>query len=160
MFRRNLGLFLTLTIAASLNACTVGSPDPTVEPTEVGQVIIHWDEAQDHPLDWEAVSWGATLLHDDAAWRTWVDELPEEMREFRGDALAEVTLDEHVIVVAVWDRCQETSAVLHDGDGNLRFVVVPPDETVLCYWSPRQVEVWQIPLDVLGVDRSDVSLPA
>lgn len=146
-------IWAVLSIVLGLSAC---NGDATAEPEPVGQIVVHWDESQNQPVGDDALSPGATLLRYDAEFADWVASLPTDMREDQATELDAVSLAEHVAVVAVWDRCVETSQVFHDGDGSLRFEVIFPEEHIVCAWSPRQVEVWLVPLE--GMDRDQVTL--
>lgn len=139
-------------VVMGLGAC---SPQPT-QPEPVGEIVARWDESRNQPVGDDTLKPGATLLRADKEFSAWVDALPPDMRLDQAAELDAVSLAQNVAVVAVWNRCRETAQVFHDGDGVLRFEIIPPDEHISCVWSPRQVEVWLIPLD--GLERDAITL--
>ena len=135
-----------------LLACTIPAP------VSVGSVAVSWHEENDEPVGKEVLDSGATLLRDQGAWDEWVDALPVDMRQAREGELQAVSLDGSVAVVAVWDRCVETSHITHAGDDTLQFTVTTDRPDTECEWSPRRVEVWDILLADLNVSRDKVIL--
>ncbi|WP_147454038.1 hypothetical protein [Tessaracoccus antarcticus] len=140
---------VSVTALLLLTGCTTPS---------VGTVVISWHEESKDPVGQQVLMQGATLLADQGAWDQWVKDLPADMRQARTGELGDVTLTDGVAVVAVWNRCTESSEILHTGHGTLEFHVIEDEAQTMCAWSPRRVEVWNVPLESLGVGREDVTL--
>lgn len=138
--------------APLLSACAAQAPDPTV-----GRVLVAWDEAQDDLEEFDGQP-PTQLLATEQEWEDWAASLPAAMQEANAAALEAVTMDDSVLLVAVWNRCTEVGSVVDEGDGAVRFVVHDPEPDTLCAWSPMQVQVWDLPLSELGVERTEVHL--
>lgn len=144
------GVVVWFIAACVLAACTPLS-------TEVGQVVISWTEG--NSADAVGNFQGQTiLLREQDAWDQWVQDLPTAMREARAEDLARVSLEDSVVVVTVAGICTGHMQVVHSGEGLLTAEMVGEDPNTNCVWSPRHVTVWDIPLEVLGVGREDVTL--
>lgn len=139
-------------LAALLPACSTVLPEATV-----GHVVVEWDEATDAIEGFDKQA-DPLLLSTEAQWQDWVDALPGEMREARNDAIEAVDLDDSVLLVAVWGRCTEEGNVADVGGGAVRFELHDPEPHTLCAWSPIQVQVWDLPLSELDVERGEVHL--
>ncbi|GAB3817459.1 hypothetical protein GCM10028820_18450 [Tessaracoccus terricola] len=135
-----------------LSACGPQTPGPTV-----GRVVVAWDEAQ-HELEEFDGQPPRQLLTTEQEWEAWVESLPTAMQEANASAIEAVVMDDSVLLVAVWNRCTQVGTVVDEGDGAVRFVVHDPEPDTLCAWSPMQVQVWDLPLSQLGVERAEVHL--
>ena len=139
----------------SIAACLLAGCTPP--STEVGEVVVFWSEGNSADGVGE-FDGSTTLFPDQSAWDAWVLDLPAGMREARAEGLAGVSLVDSVAVVTVANICTGHMRVVHRGEGRLSAELVGEDPNTNCVWSPMQVTVWDVPLDVLGVDHDDVLL--
>lgn len=140
-------LLAALASTISLTSCGDDGTDPG-QSSAGARHVVGWSESQ----------YDADVLlqvgEPDRLIRT-AEELDEFVDLASSDldvtALRGVDIDDVVLVVGSYPRCMETSTVEVAADGStVRFVVVPPDDEVVCSWAPLQVDVW-------SVDRADVA---
>lgn len=97
------------------------------------------------------------LLRDQAQRDAFVTGLSPSLGS---SAVGAVDMDEHVLVVGGYAKCDTEGRALSDPDHqSLWFAVVDPtpDAEILCVWAPFTVEVWQVPLAQLdGADPSQL----
>ena len=151
---------VALILLAVLTACDA-APIPEPKGTSVGTVAVRWAEdsqSGESELSFEGVTPSALLLRDEAEWSDWLDALPAGFVEAEQDAVEAVDLSDAVLVASVWSKCKEYSRLAHLGEGHLLFRVISEEPMTNCYWSPLQVEVREVPLEALGVDRDAVEL--
>lgn len=138
---------------AVIGACLTGCGDDGGGGTEaVGTLLTGWSEAYD---DTDAVRRfeGEPRLVSDQADLDAVVELASP--ELATDDIADADLDQVVLVLGAYPRCDESSTVeLADDGATLRFIVTIPDNPVDCVWAPLQVDVWAVPRDGLADDVS------
>ena len=147
-----------LRAAAALSSAVALTLSGCGTPPDAGSVEISWFQEQGDPVGEGVLPHGATLLPDQDSWTEWVADLPADMREAKAAELDSFSLEDSVAVVTVWGRCTETSHLYEDGNGALVFEVIDDEPNTNCVWSPRRVEVWDVPLDTLGVARDEVTL--
>lgn len=151
--RRTLAALAACALSAPLlSSCAALFPGATV-----GDVVVSWDEGSDGLEGFDKRS-PTFLISSEAQWQEWLASLPGEMREARAEEISRVDLDDSVLLVAVWPRCTEVGSVLDEGRGAVRFEIDDPEPNTVCAWSPTQVQVWDLPLSQLGVERAEVHL--
>lgn len=139
-------------LAAPLTAC-----GPLLPGATVGHVVVQWDEAT-HDLSGFDKRAPVRIIATEEDWLDWLEELPPAMRDANGAAVEQVDLDDSVLLVAAWPRCTEVASVEDGGGGAVRFALRDPEPETMCAWSPTQVQVWDLPLSQLGVERGEVHL--
>ncbi|QGG96587.1 hypothetical protein [Actinomarinicola tropica] len=116
-----------------------GSAAPEVD----ARFVVGWSEADHDRGLLERVGQPDRTIETPAE----LDELLQSAApELDVGALRDVDLDEVVIVVGSYPRCDQTSSV-EVVDGELRFVVVEAEDPVECAWAPLQVDVWSVARD-------------
>lgn len=148
---RSVTAFLGLVVATvALTGC---SGDASSGPDVVGTFVVGWSEAADGDAVRRADR-GELLVSEPDDLDDLIDRASPELDTTE---LLDVDLDEHVLVVGSYGRCDESSqVVVEDGGSVLRFVVTKPNEDhpLACEWSPQQIDVWQVARDVLADDVS------
>ncbi|OYN89064.1 hypothetical protein [Parenemella sanctibonifatiensis] len=142
------GLVLLVVAGLILSGCSLFGP------VRVGTRLANWSEQNIGELGEPRPR--QLLIVDDAAWQQWLAEQPPEIRESAPDP----DFSTAVVVAGSYPRCFDVSEVWDDGDGVLRFDTwIPRDKrTVSCAWSPVELEIWQVALAELGVERGEVRL--
>lgn len=135
-------------------------PEHSSGTFSTGERVAFW--SQDHGPDPSALpdSEDFPLLLATAPERDdWINRAPEE---FDMQAVAEVDLDEHVVVVGGYYRCMEHGSVWATGAGHIWFEVVEPagEEITDCEWSPYTVEVYAVPRAEVGAHPELTAPPA
>lgn len=141
----------TAAAAAAMVVALVGCGSVVDGPDRrVGELVESWSEAQNgswveslSPIDSE-------LLSSEADVEEWVATHGSHAEEGVFDTVLSVDLEDHVLVIGGYPRCQETSAVLLVSDTEVQFVVISGDEQVACAWSPYTVDAWLVPLEETG----------
>ena len=126
-----------------LSACGVagiGSSDPDPDATR----LAAWSEAtaidQAQREEWHDPQLRTRLVDTDEEREDAITTLPSSVPTAEVARVRAVGLDESVLVIAVFNRCTETSRLVLD-DGALR-LVIDRDEGSVCGWAPVQVEAW------------------
>lgn len=148
-------------VLAIMLGALFGCSPPTEGPEEVGELVTTWSQAGHEIQDLEAVLArdhdGTTLLRDAAERDAFVAGLDPDLDS---SAVEAVDMDEHVLVVGGYAKCDTRGQVLSDPDHQaVWFTVVDPtpDTEIVCEWAPFTGEMWQVPLAQLaGADPSQL----
>lgn len=162
--RFRLAATLTSVVLVALAACSSGeaaSPDtrpdppPTLPPPlpdeqVVGTHVVTWSE---ETVDWDVLepARGDRLIRTVEERDAYV-ELVEPGLD--ASALTAVDMDQHLLVVATWARCDEYAEVVLSADRSTLEIRVISESggDVVCVWAPLQVAVWQIERDLVAED--------
>lgn len=145
------GLAAAVLLAGCASAGSPSNPPSGEERRQVGTLVSEWSESTIDPDALARVA-GTRLILEEAEREALAVALAPDVRP---DELDAVDLDQSVLVVGAYFRCDEHSVVSIDGAGALlEFEVVKPAGDVACEWSPLQVDVWSIDRAVLADEVS------
>lgn len=139
-----------LAVAALLALTGCWSAPIPPDPIPVGERILAWEDL-DRPAA-VGVEVGEALVTDQTSWEGWVAGLPADLTQPRARDIEQVRVEGSVLVAAAWSSCESTSSLVERGPGRLDLVV---ERNRDCEADTTTVEVWQVELDELGVDRPD-----
>lgn len=154
-----LSVLVAAVLAAGLSGCGASAEgeereerraaEPNAEP--VGELVASWNQREpgEHWIA-EIDALPVLLLTPDDLDR-WIADAPVPSSEF--EALGEVDLDDHALVIGRYARCSEVSAVYVEaleGERPLVRFAVESDRRVECVWAPYVLDAWAVPREQTG----------
>jgi len=139
------GVLVALSVVvSSCGVAGIGASDPDATR------LTSWSESTAHSRaerdEWHDPQLRTRLVDTDEEREETIATLPSSVPTTEVERVRAVGLDESVIVLAVFAKCDETSRLVLDG-GILRLVIESGDAK--CAWAPVQVEAWSMPRENL-----------
>ncbi len=139
---------LLVALLTGLFGGTDTGPEPPLSPPPawtVGSLAAGWGEDRTDRSDLGELPYAPLLIETEAGRERFLDGLGDGLDT---TALEAVDLDTHVLVAAAFHRCTESGSLFTDGTGRVWFAVTVGDESISCYWSPVQLQVWVLDREV------------